>query len=589
MIYCIGHNIISPLGTTSEENFEAVLSGKTELKQHENLFGLPETCHVSVFSNDSVFKQNENDITFLENLMINSVEKANEAAKLDLSSSDTIFIISTTKGNVSYLSENEDNRIFLWHSAEKVSNFFGNNNKPLVISNACISGASAQVEALRLLNGKHFKNAVVVGGDVLSKFIISGFQSFKALSPERCKPFDRDRRGLNLGEAVATIIYTSEPKEKADFVLENGAIRNDARHISAPSIEAEGLFNTLKEVLKSIDIQDIAFVNAHGTATIYNDEMEALALNRMSMQQIPVNSLKAFFGHTLGAAGVLETIISSIALKKGLILKSACCDEPDCKHEIHPVSQTTNTEKKSFVKMVSGFGGTNAALLLRLPDSTRNEIENPSFTEGFKDDLKITGSATFDGNNLLLNDKNIEIQQFTDNILTNIYKTAGISYPKFFKMDKMSKAGFLISELMFRTAGIDYEEPKEDFAIALFNRSASSDDDLTYLQSIKDVTDYYPSPSVFVYTLPNIVAGEIAIRNKIKGESSFYVSEHLSAKEIIRQVNVIMQTKSVNYVLCGWVECLKENFDIRMMLVKKENDDNKLIFNEENINKKWRI
>ena len=585
MIYCIGHNIISPLGTTSEENFEAVLSGKTELKQHENLFGLPETCHVSVFSNDSVFKQNENDITFLENLMINSVEKANEAAKLDLSSSDTIFIISTTKGNVSYLSENEDDRIFLWHSAEKVSNFFGNNNKPLVISNACISGASAQVEALRLLNGKHFKNAVVVGGDVLSKFIISGFQSFKALSPKRCKPFDRDRCGLNLGEAVATIIYTSKTEENADFVLENGAIRNDARHISAPSIEAEGLFNTLKEVLKSIDIQDIAFVNAHGTATIYNDEMEALALNRMSMQQIPVNSLKAFFGHTLGAAGVLETIISAIALNKSLILKSVGCDEPDCKHEIHPTSETTSTKKRAFIKMVSGFGGTNAALLLRLPDPTRNEVENYNFN----DSLRIIGSATFDGNNLFLNDKNIEIQQLGDNILTNIYKTAGISYPKFFKMDNMSKAGFLVSELMLRAAGINYEEPKEDFAIALFNRSASSDDDLTYMQSIKDVTDYYPSPSVFVYTLPNIVAGEIAIRNKIKGESSFYVSEHLSAKEIIRQVNVIMQTKSVNYVLCGWVECLKENFDIRMMLVKKENDDNKLIFNEENINKKWRI
>ncbi len=585
MIYCIGHNIISPLGTTSEENFEAVLSGKTELKQHENLFGLPEACHVSVFNDDSVFKQVGNDITFLENLMINSVKKANEAAKLDLSSPDTIFIISTTKGNVSYLSENENDKIFLWHSAEKVSNLFGNNNKPLVISNACISGAAAQVEALRLLNGKHFKNAVVVGGDVLSKFIISGFQSFKALSPERCKPFDRDRRGLNLGEAVATIIYTSETEKNAYFVLENGAIRNDARHISAPSIEAEGLFNTLKEALKNIDIQDIAFINAHGTATIYNDEMEALALNRMAMQQIPVNSLKAFFGHTLGAAGVLETIISAIALNNGLILKSAGCDIPDCKHEIHPVSETTNTEKKSFVKMVSGFGGTNAALLLRLPDSTRNKIENSDSN----DSLRIIGSATFDGNNLFLNDKNIEIQQLGDNVLTNIYKTAGISYPKFFKMDKMSKAGFLVSELMLRAAGINYEETKEDFAIALFNRSASSDDDLTYLQSIKDVTDYYPSPSVFVYTLPNIVAGEIAIRNKIKGESSFYVSEHLSAKEIIRQVNVIMQTESVDYVLCGWVECFKENLDIKMMLVKKENDDNNLIFNEENINKKWRI
>jgi len=608
MIYCVGHNIISPLGATSEENFEAVLSGKTELKRHENMFGLPEACYVSVFRQDCIFRQDEQDLhdgffgqdkqdlqdfSFLEKLMIASVRNANAHYLVDLASSETIFIISTTKGNVSYLSENEDDRIFLWHTAKKVSNYFGNKNEPLVISNACISGAAAQVEALRLLNGKHFKNAVVVGGDVLSKFIISGFQSFKALSPERCKPFDKNRRGLNLGEAVATIIYTSEPNDNAKFVLQNGAIRNDARHISAPSIEAEGLFNTLNETLKNIDIQDIAFINAHGTATIYNDEMEALALNRMSMQQIPVNSLKAFFGHTLGAAGVLETIISAIALSKGLILKSVGCDEADCKHEIHPTFETIKTDKKSFVKMVSGFGGTNAAVLVRLHDrqdvvfrQDKQDLQDEFFRQDkqdLQDKLKIVSSASFDGKCLFVNNKSIDIQLFGDNILTNIYKTGGISYPKFFKMDNMSKAGFLVSELMLRDASIDFENPKKDFAIALFNRSASSNDDLAYLQSIKDVTNYYPSPSVFVYTLPNIVAGEIAIRNKFQGESSFYVNEHLSVKEIIRQVKVIMQTESVNYVLCGWVECFKEIFDIRMMLVKKENNDNKLIFNEENI------
>jgi len=589
MIYCIGHNIISPLGATSEENFESVLSGRTELKKHENLFGLPEACYVSAFRQDERDLQDNcfgKDFTFLEKLMIASIKEANVHSLVDLTSSETIFIISTTKGNVSYLSDNEDDRIYLWHTANKVARHFGNQNEPLVISNACISGAAAQVEALRLLNGRQFKNAIVVGADVLSKFIISGFQSFKAMSPERCKPFDKGRRGLNLGEAVATIIYTNEPADNTLFTLVNGAIKNDARHISAPSIEAEGLYNTLKETLESVDLQDIAFVNAHGTATVYNDEMEALALNRMSMQQIPVNSLKAFFGHTLGAAGVLETIISAMALRKGLIIKSENCDEADTKHEVHPAKETTKTDKKCFVKMVSGFGGTNAAVLIKLPSRQDNGFRQDK--HDLQDEINIISSATFDGKFLFLNNKSIEIQQFGENILTNIYKTAGISYPKFFKMDNMSKAGFLVSELMLRESGIDFETQKEDFAIALFNRSSSSDDDLSYYQSIKDVTNYYPSPSVFVYTLPNIVAGEIAIRNKFLGETSFYVTEDISAKTIIRQVNAIMQSKSVNYVLCGWAECYKGNIDVRMMLVARK-EFGKEIFNEENLMNIWKI
>lgn len=573
MIYCIGNNIISSLGFSSEENYEAVLKGQSGLSFHENTFDIPEAFFASLIDDtkldielNNTFNNNDlSSFTRFEKIMLLSVCKANEEAKIELQDKDTLFILSTTKGNISLLSDEIDERVYLWHSARKIASYFGNTNEPLVISNACISGAAAQVEALRLIDNAYFKNVVVIGAEVLSKFIISGFQSFKALSTEQCQPFDKNRHGLNLGEAAATVIYSKEAK-KHPIALINGAIRNDARHISAPSIEAEGLYNCLYSITEDIDKEDIAFINAHGTATIYNDEMEALALNRIGLQHIPTNSLKAHFGHTLGAAGVLESIISMHALNDGLVLKSSNCREARAKHDINVAMESIKTDKKMFVKMVSGFGGSNAALLFKKVENFDSELNNDVATSDIETTVISTGRLK--DNIIYINDIKHEIDNGENSILDSFYRKEGISYPKFFKMDKLSKAGFLISEMMLRDAGFDFETAKKDMAIILCNRSSSLDDDIIYLQSIKDKDNYYPSPSVFVYTLPNIVAGEIAIRNKIFGETSFYISENYSEEMMSRQIKNILSAGSANYVIYGWVEYLKGKCEVELTLAK---------------------
>lgn len=574
MIFCIGNNIISSLGFSTKENYEAVINGQTGLSLHENTFGIPEPFFASLIddeklNNELILNFKDEDLssyTKFEKILLLSVKKANDEAKIDLRDKNTLFILSTTKGNISYLSDEMDEKVYLWHSAHKVASFFGNENEPLVISNACISGAAAQVEALRLIDNGYYENCVVVGGELLSKFIISGFQSFKALSQEQCQPFDKNRHGLNLGEAAATIIYSKENKTNSKIVLLKGAIRNDARHISAPSIEAEGLYNCLVAITEDVDKNDIAFVNAHGTATIYNDEMEALALNRIAMQHIPTNSLKAHFGHTLGAAGLLESVISMQALQDGIVLKSTNCKEVGAKHEINVAQETMRTDKNMFVKMVSGFGGSNAALVFKKIDETF-EFSDCQIVRLSDSQTVIEGKLK--DNVIYINDIEHKLEDISGNILDNFYRKEKISYPKFFKMDSLSKAGFIVSELMLREAGFDIETPKKDMAIILCNRSSSSDDDLIYLQSIKDKDNYFPSPSVFVYTLPNIVAGEMAIRNKIFGETSFYVSECYSKDMMLRQVNNVLSNQSVNYVLFGWVEALKGNYEVELTIIKK--------------------
>jgi 3-oxoacyl-[acyl-carrier-protein] synthase-1 len=250
----------------------------------------------------------------------------------------------------------------LWKTAKTISRFFGNRNTPLVVSNACISGAAAQIAAMRELQSERYRYAVVTGVDFLSKFILSGFQSFKALSSEICRPHDARRKGLNLGEAAATIIYRKDETTNSRSLIA-GAVRNDANHISGPSRTGEGGFRALRYVLRNVAREDIAFINTHGTATPYNDATEATAIVRAGLQEVPVNSLKAYFGHTLGAAGILESIVSMQALEENTVLKSLNFDRQDTENRINISRENHSSDKKYFVKMLSGFGGCNAALL----------------------------------------------------------------------------------------------------------------------------------------------------------------------------------------------------------------------------------
>ena len=143
-----------------------------------------------------------------------------------------------------------------------------------------------------------------------------------------------------------------------------GAIRNDANHISGPSRTGEGSYRALRAVLGDIDSEQIAVVNAHGTATLYNDEMESIAINRAGLASVPVNGLKGYYGHTMGAAGILETILSMQAIDDNIILATKGYDTIGVTYPLNVSNQHQTTNKRVFIKLLSGFGGCNAALLM---------------------------------------------------------------------------------------------------------------------------------------------------------------------------------------------------------------------------------
>ena len=374
MIVKVSDNIISPLGMSSTENYAAVKAGRSELKRRDGLWQLPEPFTASLMDHEAVNeiaaqRHIDDTYTFFEKMIILSAAKALEQTHIDPASEKVLFILSTTKGNVFLLDKREkgfpSERVLLGVAARQMSEYFHNPNMPIVVSNACISGVCAQIQAMRELENGHFDYVVTVGADVQSPFIVSGFQSFKALSVEPCKPFDANRTGLNLGDAAATIIYTKKDSiTDNDWVACRGAIRNDANHISGPSRTGEGSYRALRAVLGDLNPEKLAFINTHGTATPYNDEMESFAIERAGLAQIPVNGLKGYYGHTMGAAGILETILSMQAVDDNNILATKGFETIGVTHPLVLSNENKPTDKKAFIKLLSGFGGCNAALLM---------------------------------------------------------------------------------------------------------------------------------------------------------------------------------------------------------------------------------
>ena len=368
-VFIASDNIISPLGSTADENFQQLKGNISGVKQHSAPFS-PQPFYASLFDNDKIF-ESDSKYTKYEQLLLASISNAIEKAGIDVKDKKTVLIISSTKGNISLLETEPYNealkqRISLYTSAKLVADYFGFAEPPVIISNACISGVLAMITGMRMLQSGQYENAVVAGADTISKFVLSGFQSFQAISEEACKPFDAGRKGINLGEAAGTVILSSNEKYTGGIKLVGGAVSNDANHISGPSRTGEELSEAIKKAMANAEVSpaDIDFISAHGTATLYNDEMEAKAITLCGMEKVPVNSLKGYYGHTLGAAGLIESIITAHSMRENLLIPTRGFRETGVSQPINICSTLQTASLNKCLKTASGFGGCNAALIL---------------------------------------------------------------------------------------------------------------------------------------------------------------------------------------------------------------------------------
>ena len=607
MAYIIADNIISPLGETSEENYLSVKAGRSGIRAYEpGTCNIPEGFYASLLFEDfetlalrSAQKAIANAQKNIENAQkdIGNKQKAIGNAQLELKGKRTAFILSSTKGNI------EEN-ISLADSAQRIASQLGIDSQPIVVCNACISGLSALILGNRLIDSGLYDAAIVCGCDTPRQFILSGFQSLKALSPEPCRPFDMERMGLNLGEAAATLILSKNPILGNSWRMGDGFIRNDAFHISTPSKTADGLYLSLQRTLESftkeisstckqIDMKaHLAFINAHGTATLFNDQMESVAIGRAGLSDLPANAYKSFWGHTMGAAGILETIISMKAIDDDTILGTRGFSELGVSGKMNICAENRPTDKKGFIKMLSGFGGCNATIwAAKSPereyiDLSQKEQQNREFTTTHAiritpEEVVLDHQKLWEGNQNANEKLDEQEGAGHHSLLTSLYRQMIGNYPKFYKMDGLSRLGFVASEILLNAEKGDTDVERreeegerllEERAIIFFNHSSSIASDRNYKESINDKDNYFPSPSIFVYTLPNIVTGEIAIRNHFHGETSFFIlpdKDERLMEEILQASCRDAQSKSF---LTGWIDYEDErHFEADLKIKKMRN------------------
>ena len=384
-VYASYNNIISSYGFDSETAVQNISQEISGLRCIDDQRFLPAPFYASLIDHERLQTEFEalnpkERFTRLEKMMLVSLEKVIKASRLTLT--DRVgLIISTTKGNIDVLEKDgsfQKERAYLGEMAKTIQDFFGFTAEPIVLSNACVSGILAVAVAKRFIGQAKFDHVFIVSGDLVTKFILSGFNSFQALSNIPCRPFCKTRSGINIGEVAASILVTKDSGNLAEesVVILGEASCNDANHISGPSRTGEGLFRSVRSALKqaNLDADKIDYISAHGTATPFNDEMEAIAFDRLGMQHIPLNSLKGYFGHTLGASGLLETIVGMHSLHQNTLFATKGFQELGVSKPLNIIEETTTKKLYTFLKTASGFGGCNTAVIFAKSKLPRGKL-----------------------------------------------------------------------------------------------------------------------------------------------------------------------------------------------------------------------
>jgi 3-oxoacyl-[acyl-carrier-protein] synthase-1 len=533
-------NITSPLGLTTAENYAAVRQGKSALRELDGCLGLPGHFCVGIFPDALRAQVQLEGFSWYESLVIWSVKEALSHTDIPVSSPRTALILGTATAGIGELAETpEKDGLYLAPglAAKKIADTLGFVSTPITVSNACISGATAQMLAQRLIAAGIYDAAVVCGADVLSSFVLAGFDSFKALSPVECRPFDMERLGLNIGECAATLVLSREVGKADDWRIVDGCLNNDAYHVSAPIPSGDGVARAIKKVLSPERKERLACVTAHGTATLFNDQMESKAIESAGLGDIPTTALKAHYGHTFGASGILEAILTMCSLDEGLVLPARGFEELGVSGKITLCRQLAQTDKKAFVKTQSAFGGCNSAVLYA------------------KEPMAAAAHVSAQYETL----KSVEIGPEGEGAahLTRLYKECLSGDARFYKMDLFSRLAYVGTGLLAKDALAGCAP--EEIGLLIYTLNGSVLADRKHLSTFSNPQEYYPSPAIFINTLPNVALGEIAVTHQIKGETTLVMLAGENQKTMDDILAATLAATRPAALIAGWVDCESEN------------------------------
>lgn len=291
---------------------------------------------------------------------------------------DAALVTASTKGGIDALErlargEEADPREFLLGPlAARTARELGLEGPVVNVSAACASSTIALARAAAWVASGRVEAALVVCVDLVSEFVFSGFSALKALSPGACRPFDRHRAGLSLGEGAAALLLVSEARGRREGRRHLGTVlgwgaSDDAHHVTAPARDGAGLVQAVREALARAGLgpEAVAAVSAHGTGTVFNDAMELTAFGALFGDgRVPLHSVKGAVGHSLGAAGGIEAALGLASLAHGLLPPTVGLQEPDPAALGRVAAEALPFDGEVLLTSNSGFGGVNGALVL---------------------------------------------------------------------------------------------------------------------------------------------------------------------------------------------------------------------------------
>jgi 3-oxoacyl-(acyl-carrier-protein) synthase len=337
-----------------------------------------QSCLVGAVAED-FFKKDEHDPAF--RLSAEALRQARDEAQPVLHSLSTTrigLVLATTKANIAALERLTEGRACSDSArrhlqgdllAADLAREFGAGGPVQCVSAACVSGLSAIRQGAKMIQRGEADAVFVVGVDHLSAFVMAGFTAFKAIDPHGCRPFDQNRCGLSPAEAgAAMVLVRAETFSHPSIIIRGWGMSNDANHLTGPSRDGSGLALAMRTALASAKLTplEIDYINMHGTGTPYNDAMESQALRAVFGETCPpFSGSKGMLGHTLGAAGVVETIACVLALRENLLPGSPRLILPaDGVPESIVREPRAATRLRYVLKLNTGFGGINGALIL---------------------------------------------------------------------------------------------------------------------------------------------------------------------------------------------------------------------------------
>ena len=351
---------ISCAGANNRELFLNVYSGNSGIRQDKNYF-FNASPAIGKFASSHSFEEE----------LIFQVQKILEQSKLN-NFTETLLLIGSSVGGMQrseeiFFKEKSYHKIDPnFHHIQAISNIITKHFSfydSLSFSTACTSSANALGYAYEVLSKGLYKNALILGADSLSKTTVGGFLTLGVLSSKIAQPFDKNRQGMNVAEGIACLLLETKNSENSVEICGVG-YSSDAHHIAHPHPQGEGAITAMTQALKmaKLESKDIDYINAHGTGTQANDSAEANAIATLFPNRPFVSSSKAITGHTLGASGALEAIISSLCILEQKVPLNAFLDEAE-KQDIHLLRESKETNINYVLSNSFAFGGNNCSLI----------------------------------------------------------------------------------------------------------------------------------------------------------------------------------------------------------------------------------